>query len=63
MGREELAHTLFTQEMLKYTTWYEADKRQELLDKLIEENGLKEAQKIMADTNFEDLQAQADKQT
>ncbi len=63
MGREELAQTLFTQEMLKNTTGDEAEKRQELLDKLIEENGLKEAQKIMADTSFEDLQAQADKQT
>ena len=63
MNREELAQTLFTQEMLKNTTGDEAEKRQELLDKLIEENGLKEAQKIMADTSFEDLQAQADKQT
>jgi hypothetical protein len=63
MNREELAQTLFTQEMLKNTTGDEAEKRQALLDSLIEENGLKEAQKIMADTNFEQLQAQADKQT
>tara|TARA_R110000796_G_scaffold137381_1_gene253447 strand:- start:7009 stop:9381 length:2373 start_codon:yes stop_codon:yes gene_type:complete len=63
MGREELAQTLFTQEMLKNATGAEAEKRQALLDSLIEENGLKEAQKIMADTSFEDLQAQADEQT
>ena len=59
MSREDLAATLFTQEQLAGATGEEAVKRQAAIDALIEEKGLAEAQRIIAEEGVDNLESQA----
>jgi hypothetical protein len=59
MSREDLAQTLFTQEQLAGASGEEAEKRQKLLDARIEEVGLEQAKKELADGGLENLESQA----
>jgi len=63
MNREELAQTLFTQEQLKGLGKDEAARRQEVLDKRIEEVGLAQAQRELEEGGIETLEKQAGIQT
>jgi hypothetical protein len=58
MSREELANTLFTQEALKGLSEDEAARRQQLLDKRIEEVGLAQAQRELENGTIENLEQQ-----
>jgi hypothetical protein len=63
MNREELAQTLFTQEQLKGLSKDEAARRQEVLDKRIEEVGLAQAQRELESGTIDALEQQAGIQT
>jgi hypothetical protein len=60
MGREELAKTLYLQEQLSGLSGDEAKVQEDLLNKRIEEVGLAQAQKEMAEGGVEGLKQQAD---
>ena len=59
MSREDIAQTLFTQEQLAGATGEEAERRQAILDKRIEEVGLAQAQKEIAKDGLSTLEDQA----
>ena len=59
MTREDLAQTLFVQEQLAGATGEEAERRQAILDKRIEEVGLAQAQKEIAKDGLSTLEDQA----
>ena len=59
MSREDIAQTLFTQEQLAGATGEEAERRQAILDKRIEEVGLAQAQKEIAKDGLSTLENQA----
>lgn len=61
MSREDLAQTLFTQEQLKGLTGDQAEERERLLNQRIEEVGLAQAQKELAEGGIEALEAQNSK--
>ena len=60
MNREELAKTLYLQEQLKGLSGDEAKAQEDLLNKRIEEVGLAQAQKEIAEGGVEGLKQQAD---
>ncbi len=60
MGREDLAKTLYLQEQLSGLSGDEAKIQEDLLNKRIEEVGLAQAQKEMAEGGVEGLKQQAD---
>ena len=55
MGREELAQTLFVQEQLQGASEEEAERRQKVLDARIEEVGLAQAQKELAEGGLDKM--------
>jgi hypothetical protein len=59
MNRDELAKTLFVQEQLLTVSGKDAKLRERRINSLIEEKGLAEAQRILADEGIEGLEAQA----
>jgi hypothetical protein len=59
MSRDSLAETLFVQEQLRNVTGDEAEERKAVLDSLIQEKGLAEAQRQLAKGSIEDLKSQA----
>ena len=59
MSREELAKTLFVQEQLRGATGEQAEEQAALINKRIEEVGLAQAQKEMAQDGVEGLRQQA----
>jgi hypothetical protein len=59
MNREDLAQTLFVQEQLAGASGEEAERRQKLLDARIEEVGLAQAQKELAEGSLENMLDQA----
>eukprot|EP00912_Choanoflagellata_sp_UC4_P001128 UC4_evm1s703 len=59
MTRQDLAQTLFVQEQLAGATGEEAERRQAILDKRIEEVGLAQAQKEIAKDGLKGLESQA----
>jgi hypothetical protein len=59
MNREELAKTLFVQEQLRGATGEQAEEQAALLNKRIEEVGLAQAQKELAQDGVEGLRQQA----
>ena len=59
MSREDIAQTLFVQEQLAGATGEEAERRQAILDKRIEEVGLAQAQKEIAKDGLSTLENQA----
>ena len=59
MSREDLAKTLYVQEQLKGATGEQAEEQAALLNKRIEEVGLAQAQKEMAQDGVEGLRQQA----
>ncbi len=59
MSREDIAQTLFVQEQLAGATGEEAERRQAILDKRIEEVGLAQAQKEIAKDGLSTLEDQA----
>jgi hypothetical protein len=59
MSREDLAQTLFVQEQLKGASEDEAKKREEILNQRIQEVGLAQAQKELAEGGYEQLENQA----
>ncbi len=59
MGRDELAQTLYVQEQLAGATGEEAAEQEAILNARIQEVGLAQAQKEMADKGFEGLKNQA----
>jgi len=59
MGREELAQTLFVQEQLQGASKEEAERRQKVLDARIEEVGLAQAQKELAEGGLDKMLNQA----
>ena len=59
MSREELAKTLFIQEQLKGISGDDAEIKQDILNKRIEEVGLAQAQKELGEEGFEALKNQA----
>lgn len=60
MGREDLAKTLYLQEQLSGLSGDEAKAQEDLLNKRIEEVGLAQAQKEIAEGGVEGLKQQAD---
>ena len=59
MNRDELAKTLFVQEQLVNVSGEDAKLRESRINSLIEEKGLAEAQRILAEKGIEDLEQQA----
>jgi len=59
MNRNELAKTLFVQEQLLNVSGDEAKVRERRINFLIEEKGLAEAQRVLAEEGIEGLEAQA----
>ena len=59
MNRDELAKTLFVQEQLLTVSGDDAKLRERRINFLIEEKGLAEAQRVLADEGIEGLEAQA----
>ena len=62
MGREELAKSLFIQDQLKGATGEEAKKRERILNQLIAEKGLGEAQRQLEEEGIGNLEKQASMQ-
>ena len=59
MNRDELAKTLFVQEQLVNVSGKDAELRERRINTLIEEKGLAEAQRVLADKGIEGLEQQA----